>query len=71
MPIECTSAGRRAKGASRAETAAIAAARPSRVIGSSSRACPVPTRRGSAVASFISAMGVIPAIGSFEKDPME
>ena len=41
------------------------------VTGSAMRACSVAARRGSTVASFISRMGVIPAIGSFENDPIE
>jgi hypothetical protein len=48
-----------------------AAASPSRVIGRSSRARIVAGRRDEAVASIISAIGVMPAIGSFEKLPTE
>jgi hypothetical protein len=41
------------------------------VTGISSRTACVARARGMAVASFISAIGVIPAIGSFENAPIE
>ena len=50
----------------------MAAASPSRVTGRSIRACADSVRRaGIAVASIISAIGVMPAMGSFEKLPIE
>ena len=71
MPMTWTSAGRLANGASRLCTAVSTAERPSRVIGSSMRPCASAVRLGTAVASFISAIGVMPAIGSLENAPIE
>ena len=64
-------AGRFANGASRAYAALSAAVRPSRVMGNSIRACRAGARRVISVASFISAIGVMPAIASVGNAPME
>ena len=61
-----------ARTAPAARTSRVSAAvSPSRVIGSSMRACGAGARRVIAVASFISAIGVMPAIASFENAPIE
>ena len=68
----CTSEARSAKPPIRAYEARTAAASPSRVIGRSMRAWAAAAARRveSAVASIISRIGVMPAIGSFGNDPM-
>jgi hypothetical protein len=72
-PMLWTSAGRSANAATRAYAARIAAASVSGVTGRSIRACADAARRApvSAVASIISPIGVMPAIGSLGNAPIE
>jgi hypothetical protein len=66
-PRSCTSSGRSANGCAQAKAALRAARRPSRVTGTCSFACLTAGRwAGSAATSRISAMGVMPAMGSLE-----
>ncbi len=70
-PKDCTSVPRAANGASCMYDWRRAAASDPGVIGSSIRATSPDRRAAIAVASFISSIGVIPAIASVGKAPIE